>query len=118
MSMKSSRYAKIHIIENGTHNESWLQGGTDYWSEIKDFMQHTISMQPHSGGMASSDFTSKQAAEQVQQAPHTVEKIPSSAQEKIGSPSIPLMPKRLVGMLSEVVSGGKKEGETPAKKEN
>lgn len=111
---KASRYLKMHIIENGTHNESWLQGGTDYWTEMKDFMQHAISTQSDIGG--GNLPTSMRTTEQAPQPPHTVEKIPS-AQETIGSPSIPLMPQRLVGMLSEAVTG-KKDGQTPAKKEN
>ena len=73
----------------------------------------TSSVQP-----TTTTTTTGVSSEQVSQAPHTVEKIPSSAQETVGSPSIPLMPKRMLGMLTEAVTGGKKEGETPAKKQN
>ena len=29
---------RMHIIRNGRHNESWIQGGTRYWESIKKFM--------------------------------------------------------------------------------
>jgi abhydrolase domain-containing protein 13 len=29
---------RIHVIPNGTHNESWVQGGSEYWDAIRSFM--------------------------------------------------------------------------------
>ncbi|KAL7557449.1 hypothetical protein ACA910_001454 [Epithemia clementina (nom. ined.)] len=47
----------MHVIPNGTHNESWHQGGSDYWKAIRQFLsqQHSLtatmsaSSQPESG---------------------------------------------------------------------
>lgn len=29
---------KLHIVKNGTHNETWLQGGKAYWKAIQSFL--------------------------------------------------------------------------------
>ena len=34
----SSRLPRFHSVEGGTHNETWLQGGKQYWLAIKKFM--------------------------------------------------------------------------------
>ena len=36
---------RIHVIPNGTHNESWLQGGLEYWDAIRNFMMATLQPQ-------------------------------------------------------------------------
>jgi len=93
---KSSRYVKMHIIENGTHNESWMQGGTEYWTQIKKFMEKATLARPVDGhtsvSISSIGFSTSDDSEQ--------QEIPDA-----GASSIPLMPSRLMGMLSEVVSG-------------
>lgn len=115
---QQSRMLKMHIIENGTHNESWLQGGTEYWAQMKEFMQQATSTQLTANANINAPIATSSTITQSQ-APHTVEKMPSSQQqETMGSPSIPLMPQRLVGMLSEAVTGGTKDAQTPKKKEN
>lgn len=104
---KSSRLLKMHIIENGTHNESWLQGGTEYWTQIKEFMQQAVLAQPagnapitiSSTGLTSSGGGSATTPGQQQQ----------QQQDDAGgggASNIPIMPSRFVGMLSEAVGGG------------
>mmetsp|Transcript_2677 Transcript_2677/g.3581 ORF Transcript_2677/g.3581 Transcript_2677/m.3581 type:complete len:403 (+) Transcript_2677:156-1364(+) len=31
----------MHIVPNGTHNETWYQGGTEYWKAIRAFLSQT-----------------------------------------------------------------------------
>mmetsp|Transcript_10382 Transcript_10382/g.22506 ORF Transcript_10382/g.22506 Transcript_10382/m.22506 type:complete len:408 (+) Transcript_10382:262-1485(+) len=38
MSSARSPLVKMHVIKGGTHNESWAQGGEDYWRSIFRFM--------------------------------------------------------------------------------
>ena len=38
-SKESSRLPRFHSVKGGTHNETWLQGGQEYWLAIKKFMQ-------------------------------------------------------------------------------
>ena len=37
-SKQSSRLPRFHKVKGGTHNETWLQGGKQYWLAIKKFM--------------------------------------------------------------------------------
>ena len=41
-SLLKSVYPKIHIIKGGTHNDSWIIGGKDYFVAFKSFMSHVI----------------------------------------------------------------------------
>ena len=34
---------KMHVIKGGTHNESWAQGGQDYWRSMQRFMSEVFS---------------------------------------------------------------------------
>ena len=36
---RDERNVQLHVIQGGTHNESWMQGGTEYWDVIRDFME-------------------------------------------------------------------------------
>lgn len=45
----ASDLIRIHVIPNGTHNESWLQGGLEYWEAIRSFMVAALQQsQQHS----------------------------------------------------------------------
>lgn len=109
---KGSRYVKMHIIENGTHNESWLQGGTEYWAQFKDFMQQAIQTQPGNPSMSSSQPQPQSTATSSME-----QSASSLSSDTGGTSSIPLMPSRLLGMVSETVRGKTEKGE-PHKKEN
>ena len=51
--MKSSKVenlVRMHIVDDGTHNETWMQGGKTYWLAIQRFMDETFAAeQPLSG---------------------------------------------------------------------
>jgi len=36
---RDGRNVQLHVIQGGTHNESWMQGGIEYWDVIRDFME-------------------------------------------------------------------------------
>ena len=38
VSKQSSRLPRFYSVKGGTHNETWLQGGKQYWLTIKKFM--------------------------------------------------------------------------------
>lgn len=40
---KENRLVKIHIVKDGTHNETWLQGGTEYWLAIQSFLKEALT---------------------------------------------------------------------------
>lgn len=41
-SSKASIYSKMHIIRNGTHNDSWMVGGKEYFERFRAFMSHIM----------------------------------------------------------------------------
>jgi abhydrolase domain-containing protein 13 len=34
--------ARIHYVENGTHNDTWMKGGQPYWDAIRSFVSSTL----------------------------------------------------------------------------
>jgi pimeloyl-ACP methyl ester carboxylesterase len=38
----SSTQKQLHVIDGGTHNESWMQGGSEYWNAMGDFMKRAL----------------------------------------------------------------------------
>jgi pimeloyl-ACP methyl ester carboxylesterase len=102
MSLKSSRCARILIIKDGTHNETWLQGGREYWDKFRSFMAEAIS------GERRDSFRSTSAMEDV--AVEDDKLPPFSASLGVGmgadtesstASAIPTMPSNLVGMARE-----------------
>eukprot|EP00980_Cylindrotheca_fusiformis_P014795 scaffold4026_cov117-Cylindrotheca_fusiformis.AAC.30 len=92
-----SRLPRFHIIERGTHNESWLKGGQAYWDAIKMFMSEALNSTPQRMG--------------------TAETLSSRQKTDSASSSIPIMPGGLMGIAKEKLRektstdglGGKKE---------
>jgi pimeloyl-ACP methyl ester carboxylesterase len=44
---------RMHIVKDGTHNETWMQGGKEYWIAFSNFLKEALSHNA-SSGMASS----------------------------------------------------------------
>ena len=43
--MKSSKVdnlVRMHVVQDGTHNETWLQGGRSYWRAINQFIEEVF----------------------------------------------------------------------------
>lgn len=40
---------RIHIVEDGTHNETWMQGGREYWLAIQRFIEEIFAEERPSG---------------------------------------------------------------------
>jgi hypothetical protein len=34
---------KMHIVQDGTHNETWMQGGKEYWGAIQKFLEEVFA---------------------------------------------------------------------------
>lgn len=46
---KSTNLVRMHIVENGTHNETWLQGGKAYWRALQRFIDEVFEAERASG---------------------------------------------------------------------
>jgi hypothetical protein len=34
---------RLHVVENGTHNETWMQGGREYWRVMRQFLEEVFA---------------------------------------------------------------------------
>ena len=117
LSLKTSRLPRIHIVENGTHNETWMQGGRTYWERIARFLAQVKAsqMQGHVGRTSISSMsdislggdttgTSTAAATMTTAAVHMGDASTSTTAAPLSSSSIPIMPTSLMNMAKEAVS--------------
>jgi len=49
---KTDNIVRMHVVKNGTHNETWMQGGDKYWVAIKRFLHDVLSAEEHYDGRA------------------------------------------------------------------
>ncbi len=47
---KSGNLVRMHVVRKGTHNETWMQGGKEYWVAIKRFLHDVLSAEEHNDG--------------------------------------------------------------------
>ena len=47
---KTDNIVRMHVVKNGTHNETWMQGGKEYWVAIKRFLHDVLSAEEHNDG--------------------------------------------------------------------
>jgi pimeloyl-ACP methyl ester carboxylesterase len=56
---KASKLVKMHVIKDGTHNETWLRGGNEYWVAMRDFLSQAARQTSLSSAAdTSQDFSS------------------------------------------------------------
>ena len=91
-STTSSRLAKIHVVRGGTHNETWMQGGQDYWDAIVTFMKQAMdpSLVDNRYGQASNKGST----------------ATTPARESGSNSAIPIMPSGLFGIARESMRDG------------
>lgn len=95
---------RMHIIPDGTHNESWIQGGPAYWDAMRSFMAAALEQQQQQPGTR---ITANNSS--------TTTTISSSASNSSGAndvkSSIPIMSSRFIDIAKEAVVGaGNKNG--------
>jgi abhydrolase domain-containing protein 13 len=116
---KRSRLVRMHVVEEGTHNETWLQGGQEYWDAILQFLTQTLETTgeclPQSAPTKSSSQC--EAAAEIGIEVTAGNNVNGSSNEN----SIPLMPSKLMSMAQEAVRGASstsgKSGVDPNKKD-
>jgi hypothetical protein len=102
----------LHVVPDGTHNETWMQGGQPYWDAIKAFI--TAAVQARGAATTASNLSADAAVSTSSKPAHAS----SSSSSSSSSASIPIMPNKLFGMVKELINkkdktnnshGGKKE---------
>jgi len=97
---KSSRCARIHVVKDGTHNETWVQGGREYWQAMKNFMNEVFASE------AGESFRSMTSLEDVSLEPQSSKGVAIGVGSDVSTQasSIPIMPSSIIGIAREATS--------------
>jgi hypothetical protein len=87
---------RIHVIPNGTHNESWLQGGSEYWEAIRSFITTALQQQPHLSNTQKSFI-------------HT-NTVSDPNLDETDQTAIPIMPNQFVNIAKSAISSSSSGG--------
>jgi len=105
-STSQSKLNKMHVVPNGTHNDTSQHGGREYWLAIRAFLADAIEVNskfPMSGTSVSATLDpATTATEETGTGGNT-------AAGSSGAASIPIMPNRLFGMVKEAVQSDSKK---------
>jgi len=101
-SLKASGYTKMHIIRGGTHNDSWVVGGAEYFEKFRTFLSHVmlsetgrdVNRNASIGSLESSEVASISESVEVTMGQEGF----TSNMEKN---AIPIMPKTFVNIAKE-----------------
>ncbi|KAL3919474.1 MAG: hypothetical protein SGILL_003734 [Bacillariaceae sp.] len=105
-----SKLNKLHIVPAGTHNDTWVKGGAEYFAAVKSFLAGAIeanSKFPMGGATLGGSST----------AAVTSSTVSDMTQDSSGATTIPTMSNGLFGMVKDAVNkdGIKKGGESGKK---
>lgn len=92
-SSKAGSLARLHVVENGTHNETWMQGGKKYWEKINRFFAEVRAFQQNGYRESISSM------EDVSLGGGDVDVGMGGGDNE--SSSIPIMPTNILGMAKE-----------------
>jgi len=95
----NSAHAQLHIVKDGRHNETWMQGGREYFDSIRKFISASVKVNKNV-----SDSDIQRCTDNQVNSAAVPDVLPSMA-----SSSIPLMPKTLTGMAKEASSTSHKQ---------
>jgi len=108
LSTKASSYAKIHIIRGGTHNDSWVMGGREYFEHTKAFMSHVVLNGKELARTSSFDQDNEGSSFEVN--------MGGEIQYSDAKSSIPIMPKNILGIAKEATKSFKTSDDVSDKK--
>lgn len=106
VSKNSSIYPRLHVVKGGRHNETWLQGGKEYWSSFRSFIAGAFTVASGENEAMASRETDGFSSLSVDMGVET--ELPSGG-------AIPIMPKNLMSMAKEARARTNNEG---SKKQN
>lgn len=126
-SSKSSIYNKMHIIKGGTHNDSWMVGGSIYFEKMRSFISHVMLLQEsdpclYGGGgggnndnSVSSTWVENPSACVGTESGDSVLEVTMGQEGFVSSTtsiernSIPIMPQNFLGMAKEATKLNNKD---------
>ena len=109
MSKSSSRCARIHVIKGGTHNESWMRGGREYWDSINSFLFEAVADGETTASSSTTTASSSSGTATTQSAPLTQRKSASVGVGMGGDTAIPIVPGSFTGLAKEAMGTSQKQ---------
>ena len=110
---KQSRLVRMHVVPDGTHNETWMQGGQDYWDAFASFLQQAMLVMSSSSSSSSSSNVSCLASPAIDLSSSKIrtKDDPTTgtggsstiSSTSASSSSIPMMPTRILGIARESI---------------
>lgn len=100
----------MHIIRGGTHNDSWVKGGMDYFLQMREFMSQIMRRQeglssPLSSRTSSAAFTPNNSVRCIPESDDGVMDVIMGDDSNAGA--IPIMPQNLLSMAKEATGSMK-----------
>lgn len=108
---RATNGAKIHVVKDGTHNETWMQGGQEYWDAFRGFLVHTSNQT----SLSSINNGSNRFRPNIEEPPRLSGFNASSAMRS--SSAIQIMPSNILNIAQESVRSSTNIGEMSGKKE-
>eukprot|EP00978_Attheya_sp_CCMP212_P037586 scaffold178833_cov47-Attheya_sp.AAC.2 len=114
----SGNVSRLHVVHDGTHNDTWIKGGRAYYERLKLFMNDAIeSIQSVREGMG---VRSSSMMNDDSGAPtgHDGLSVGMGGEAAMNEAAIPIMPSNIIGMTREarVNVASTSSGETGLKK--
>jgi hypothetical protein len=101
---------QMHVIENGTHNETWLQGGRLYWDKMREFMVQAVEHAPRISNVRANASSTDATADGSDTADTAAVDFGTTgtavaAECAAASNGIPMMPSDFLNMAQEATHG-------------
>mmetsp|Transcript_14431 Transcript_14431/g.22265 ORF Transcript_14431/g.22265 Transcript_14431/m.22265 type:complete len:372 (-) Transcript_14431:41-1156(-) len=106
VSKTSSIYPRLHVVKGGRHNETWLQGGKEYWSSFRSFIADAFKV--------ASGENENAASREADDLPSLSLDMGVETEHPSTGGAIPIMPKNFMGIAKEATvrahhAGSKKQ---------
>jgi len=103
-SSKASKCARMHIIRDGTHNETWVQGGRRYWDAILSFFNEALAAEKSDNNYRSTDSMQEISSAITSEAKMRRVTVAEGKDKDEAKGAVPLMPTNIMSMAREAVT--------------
>lgn len=101
-SSKTSDLSQMHVIRGGTHNDSWMVGGGEYFEKFKAFMSQVVLNEDGKGDGEFSSLSSLEGDASIQPSVEvTMGQDGGTPGISVEKNAIPIMPNNFVGIAKE-----------------
>jgi pimeloyl-ACP methyl ester carboxylesterase len=119
-SSKCSSYTKMHIIKGGTHNDSWMVGGSEYFEKMRSFISYIMLNESDHNFHGNDSTGSLDCPGRVSTDSDSVEvnmgQEGMTSMNSMERNSIPIMPRNFLGIAKEATKLNKESVGSDKKK--